>query len=272
MTSSTDNPDNAPTSAGAGLSDGTTALPPPTGAAPELAWSFDNDDDTAPAERQSWRSAWGHATVLLSTAAVVAFVIAVVGWTIMQSGRDLQPLPPDAHPATVTAAAQLGGPEPTPTAPRPTLKGTYRLDFDDMHATINGNSSGSTHPHSTWWAFRSMCKPSGCVATGTQLDEKNHGLAQTEGGGDRAVFHFRDGRWQEAPDQTWDRCGGTAKTTVMAVVSVEPQPDGTLRGTETDTVVGNECNAQGTVIATPLVLTQIGDAPIGVVADPAFFD
>ena len=238
----------------------------------ELAWSFDNDDDTAPAERQSWRSAWGHATVLLSTAGVVAFVIAVVGWTIMQSGRDLQPLPPDAHPATVTAAAQPGSPEPTPTAPRPTLEGTYRLDFDDMHATINGNSSGSTHPHSTWWAFRSMCKPSGCVATGTQLDEKNHGLAQTEGGGDRAVFHFRDGRWQEAPDQTWDRCGGTAKTTVMAVVSVEPQPDGAPRGTETDTVVGNECNAQGTVIATPLVLTQIGDAPIGVVADPAFFD
>src|ERR1700739_805145 len=76
-----DNADNARTSAGAGPGDETLLVPPPKEADPELAWSLDADDDTVPVERQSWGLAWGQAAVVLSTAAVVAFVIAVVGWT-----------------------------------------------------------------------------------------------------------------------------------------------------------------------------------------------
>jgi serine/threonine protein kinase, bacterial len=272
MTSDDDKADDQPATAAAD-NDATTVMPSPTEAAPELAWSLAVDADTVPVERQSWGLAWGQAAVFLSIGAVIALVIAVVGWTILRSHHDPQALPPEARsPAPVSAAAQVISPQPTPSAPPPTLGGSYHLDFDDPLATINGSPSRSTKRHSTWWAFRSTCKPSGCVATGTQLDKNNHALAQTEGGGDRAVFHFRDGRWQEAPDRTWDPCGNGTNTTVMAVVSVQQQPDGTLSGTETDTVVGNECNAQGTVMVTPLVLTRIGDAPAGLVADPAFFD
>ena len=159
-----------------------------------------------------------------------------------------------------------------PTPPAAVLDGAYRLDFDDPKATINGAPSGQKEGHNTWWAFRSSCAPTGCVATGTQLDNNNHQVTQTEGGGDRAVFRFLDGRWQETPDRTWDPCG-TDKTrvTVMAVVSVKPQADGTLQGDETDTFIGNECGrGQGSVSVTPVLLVREGDVPPGVAtADPA---
>jgi serine/threonine protein kinase, bacterial len=272
MTDDDDKADDQPATAAA-ESDATTIVASPTEAAPELAWSLADDVDPTPVGRQSWGLAWGQAAVFLSIGAVVALVIAVVGWTILRSHHDPQPLPPEAHPASISAVGQVISPSPTPTAPHPALDGSYRLDFDDTLATINGSPSGSKDHHSTWWAFRSTCKPSGCVATGTQLDDNNHFVALTDGGGDRAVFHFRDGRWQEAPDRTIDPCRNGINTTVMAVVSVEPQPDGTLSGRETDTVIGNECHAQGRVIVTPLVLTRIGDVPRDVVvADPAFFD
>jgi hypothetical protein len=66
-------------------------VPAPTAAAPELAWSL-HDNDTETVERESWSLAWGHASVVLSIAAVVALVTVIVGWTIMRSGRDPQPL------------------------------------------------------------------------------------------------------------------------------------------------------------------------------------
>ena len=111
-----DNADNARTSAGAGPGDETLVVPPPKEADPELAWSLDADDDTVPVERQSWGLAWGQAAVVLSTAAVVAFVIAVVGWTVMRSGRDTQPLPQEAHP---TAGATTVLRTVVPAAPKP---------------------------------------------------------------------------------------------------------------------------------------------------------
>jgi serine/threonine-protein kinase len=51
--------------------------------------------------------------------------------------------------------------------------------------------------------------------------------------------------------------------------SLAPQADGTLRGTETETVLTNECGAQGAVTRVPVVATRVGDVPAGVnVADP----
>jgi serine/threonine-protein kinase len=51
--------------------------------------------------------------------------------------------------------------------------------------------------------------------------------------------------------------------------SLAPQPDGTLRGTETETALSNECGAQGAVVRVPVVATRVGDAPAGVtLADP----
>jgi len=53
---------------------------------------------------------------------------------------------------------------------------------------------------------------------------------------------------------------------------LEPQPDGTLRGVQTETVLTNECGNQGTVYQTPIVASRTGDVPGSVtMADPALF-
>lgn len=143
MTSNDHDTDNAPTSAGSGATDETTVVPTPPAAALELAWSLGDDDDTEPAERQSWGLAWGHAAVVLSIAAVVAFVIAIVGWTIMRSGHDSQPLPAEAKATTQTMApaespwpappvasppTSVGGPATKTWAPKPTPPPTLAAD------------------------------------------------------------------------------------------------------------------------------------------------
>lgn len=55
-------------------------------------------------------------------------------------------------------------------------------------------------------------------------------------------------------------------------ISVQPQPDRTLHGILTETVLTNECGHQGNVYKTPVVMTRTGDVPPAVVlADPALF-
>jgi hypothetical protein len=59
-------------------------------------------------------------------------------------------------------------------------------------------------------------------------------------------------------------------SSVVLTWSFEPQPDGTLRGTQTGTALTNECGVQGQVALAPVVATRVGDVPAGVgVADPA---
>ncbi len=56
----------------------------------------------------------------------------------------------------------------------------------------------------------------------------------------------------------------------MLTWSLEPQPDGTLRGEKIGTALTNECGLQGRVAVAPVVVTRAGDVPSGVtVADPA---
>lgn len=166
-----------------------------------------------------------------------------------------------------------------PAPPAAVLDGTYHLDHDLARQTANGAPDPQlTTGNITWWAFRSSCTSTGCVATGTRLDGNNHQVAQTPA--DTGVLHFTDGHWQSAPVQRqvpYQRClGADGKSVVagadteMLTHSFEPQPDGTLRGVQTDTVLTNECGYQGKVWQTPLVATRVGDVPAGVaVADPA---
>jgi serine/threonine protein kinase, bacterial len=176
-----------------------------------------------------------------------------------------------ADPATVTIAPS------TSTAPPhvagPILDGTYRVDFDLQNQTINGTKTGLGAAVTQWWAYRSACTPAGCAAAGSELADSN----QQEGTGTTNVLHFTDGRWQGTPDlQAPMQCDGTTKPVTddeTRLWSLEPQPDGTLRGTEIGTILTNECGNQGTVYRTPFVATRTGDvAPSVIVADPALFE
>jgi serine/threonine-protein kinase len=167
-------------------------------------------------------------------------------------------------PSTSTAAPRVAG---------PVLDGTYRVDFDLQHQTINSAVTGLPSSVQQWWAFRSVCTPAGCEAAGSELDESN----QQEGTGTTMVLRFADGHWQGTPDlQAPSQCDGAKQGLTddeTRLWSWEPQPGGTFRGIEVGTILSNECGNGGTVYRTPFVATRTGDvAPSVIVADPALFD
>ncbi|MGH7043050.1 MAG: hypothetical protein ACREFY_13090, partial [Acetobacteraceae bacterium] len=229
-----------------------------TGPAEALAWSDTEAGRTEPAPyvQRGAERRW-----------------AVVGAAVML------PLAAIAALGTVffhTRHAPTGAPVPAP--PAAVLDGTYRVEADPAKGTVNGAPDPLPNTDNTaWWAFRSSCTSAGCVATGTRLDVNNHQVAATPA--DTAEFHFVDGHWQAVPFQhqvQYPRCLGAdgqviaGADTQMVTWSLEPQPDGTLRGGGAGTTLTNECGQQGEVNQFPLVATRMGDVPIGVsMADPA---
>jgi serine/threonine-protein kinase len=170
----------------------------------------------------------------------------------------------------------------TPTAavapPAAVLDGTFRVEWDWSKQTANGAPTPQPNTDNTVsWAFRSSCTSRGCVATGAELDVNNHQVVSTPA--HTADFHLNDSHWQRTPVQVQgqhpDCLGADGKVVAGAETetvawSLDPQPDGTLRGVWTNTVLTNECGRQGVVWQTPLSATRTGDVPPGVsVADPA---
>jgi serine/threonine protein kinase, bacterial len=89
------------------------------------------------------------------------------------------------------------------------------------------------------------------------------------------VLRFTDGHWQDTPRlQSPTPCEPGNGTQILTKSwSLQSQPDGTLRGYETATVLTNECGDQNNVVKFPVVATRTGDVPPSVVlADPALFE
>ena len=217
------------------------------------------------ADRFSSRTRW-------ATALVCAVLIAVAAtWSVLYSFQpELSQTNPalasrPSAPAASAAPARPGG---------PTLNGTYQLTYDQSKRTTNGVAIRQDGADTNWWAFRSACTTNGCAATGTQLDDANHQVASTANGGETDTLRFVAGYWQGAPQQERVGCtqpNGQVLATQQDTVawSLAPQADGTLRGTETQTVVSNECGAQGAVVRIPVVATRVGNVPPAVaLADP----
>ncbi len=226
-----------PTTAAASDRDDTAAAPTEhatelieTSAAPtpELAWSADTDnqDTEAVGEKRS-RALW-----LVPVTALLVALIAVASALLFYT-----------HRAPTTS---------TPGPVVPPLDGTYRLDYDFAKATFNGVLAPQpATSNGGWWAFRSSCiSNAACVATGTKLDKNNPRLALTPS--TTAVFRFVNGHWLAAPFHRQvpfpDACLGangevvaTGENSLVETLSIDPQPDGRLRGVQTDTIVSSEC-------------------------------
>ena len=225
----------------------------------EMAGVAVDDLPTQPTQRLTSR----HITALALAASLI--VIAVAGAVML-----VVPSPKPSEPS-----------EPVAITPAAVLDGTYRFDFNPMSDTIMGspNPPSDTHPNSNpttvWRAFRSACTPSGCTATETVLDDTNHQVAKAPLSTHQ--WRFTNGRWEELPEksrETRDTCGEgntvTGDETVLYTVSLEPQPDGSLRGLSTATAISSECGQEGSVQQFPFVATRVGDVPLGVpVADPS---
>ncbi len=205
----------------------------------------------------------------IAVAMVVALLSLTVTWAISFFSWDDQPQANLASPprvqATTSAASALAAPP---------LNGSYRLDYDRSKQTSNGvirNNGGPT----TWWAFSSACSAAGCAATATKLDETNHQTAKATGSANTGVLHFVDGHWQSEPRQLQAQCQKTRGAPLVTqsetvVWSLTPEPDGTLRGVQIQTVQSNECGSQGATLRVPVVASRTGDVPPEVaMADPS---
>lgn len=114
-----DHPETAGTAAGMshGAGDAETEIvPPPADAAPVLAWS-DSGDETEELARQSWRTAWGHAAMLMSCALAVAVVAGLVGWLCFDRHESPRPATATTSPPIVPTLGTL--PPPTSAAAQP---------------------------------------------------------------------------------------------------------------------------------------------------------
>ncbi|OBH13681.1 serine/threonine-protein kinase [Mycobacterium sp. E1747] len=213
---------------------------------------------TASSHRFSARTRWAVGLVCAMLVAVAAT------WSVLYSFEPdtAPPNPALASKPSVPAPARSGG---------PTLSGSYRLDYDQSKRTTNGVAIRHDGPAAGWWAFRSVCTTNGCAATGARLDNATHQTAN----GRTDALRFVGGYWQGAPQQRRMNCApanGEANATQQETLawSLAPQADGTLRGTVTETVLTNECGAQGAVVRVPVVATRVGDVPAGVnLGDPA---
>jgi serine/threonine protein kinase, bacterial len=208
-----------------------------------------------------------------ATALVCAVLIAIAAtWSALYSFQ------PESPPANIPAlASKPSVPEPSaaPATPGgPMLNGTYQLTYDRSKQTTNGIPIRHDGPATSWWAFRSVCTANGCAATGTQLDDANHQVASAADGGHTYALRFVGGYWQGGFQEERSGCtqpNGQVRATQQETVagSLAPQADGTLRGTVTETVLSNECGAQGAVVRVPVVAARVGDVPAGVnLADP----
>lgn len=209
-----------------------------------------------------------------SAALACAVLIAVAAtWSILYS---FQPASPPANVPALASKPSVPAPAVTPARPGgPVLNGTYQLTYDRSQQTTNGVAIRHDGAATSWWAFRSVCTTNGCAATGTQLDAANHQVASTTDGGHTDALRFIAGYWQGTPQREQVGCtqpNGQVRATQQETVawSLAPQADSTLRGTVTETVLSNECSAQGAVVRVPVVVTRVGDDPAGIsLADPA---
>jgi serine/threonine protein kinase, bacterial len=217
-------------------------------------------------QRYSSRTRW-------AAALLCAVLIAVAAtWSLLYS---FQPDNPQPNPA-LASRPSAPAPSTAPVTPGgPVLNGTYQLTYDQTKRTTNGIQIRHEGAATNWWAFRSACTTNGCAATGTQLDDTSHQVASTIDGGQTDTLHFVGGYWQGTPEQERVGCtqpNGQVTATQQETVawSLAPQSDGTLRGTETETVLSNECGARGAVVRTPVVAARVGDVPATLtLADPA---
>jgi serine/threonine-protein kinase len=182
--------------------------------------------------------------VLIGALVAAAVLIAGGVFAVVEFTRDDAPL--GTTPSSTASAA----PAPN-TGP---FTGMYRADFGPV-TTIAGAADPSAKPSVATYGIRSVCRPTGCVATASRMSG-DATFAQT------VEFDDIGGIWL-AVTLASQQCRETAGAETWQVFKLQPQPDGRLTGEWTGTT-GNSCEAKHTV-----TFTRTGDVDIGSLPDPA---
>jgi serine/threonine-protein kinase len=228
-----------------------------------------DDESAAPAaiRRRQWP--W---VVGLGTAAAVLAVGLLAAGIVIGRGNDNHTSSRAAGPMTaIRSSAPAAAPTTTTgrnfPGPGEALDGSYRVDVNRTEQTYNSTPDPQPPNVSTWWAFRTSCTPTTCVATGTMLDDNDHQNLSPTGGDMPLVLDFRDGAWQSRPDKVLFAClgpdGAPAKQSTTQEIRLQ-QLHGALRGTMTVTVDTNECGQEGATIEIPAVVAHVAEVPPGV--------
>lgn len=198
--------------------------------------------------------------------AVVALLVLGASLTACASGSDDQPTATSASPGTAASDTATSGAPPPAEAE---LNGTFRKEQLLTQLTTNSVPTPLDKDETYWWAFRSACLPTGCVATATALDDGDHTIAATPSLAE--VYRFVYGGWESTSEMTLPcEADPNAVERLQKVVRYVPQPDGSLTGEDTRTITDDGCGRTGNVFVFPTSLTREGDVPAGVdVADPA---
>jgi serine/threonine-protein kinase len=226
------------------------------------------DESTAPASVR--RRRWPWVVGLGSVAAALCVGLLGVG-VVIGRGNDAAPKQAAGPLTAIRSSAPAAAPTTTSSrnfpGPGEALDGSYRVDVNREQQTYNSTPDPQPPNVSTWWAFRTSCTPTACVATGTMLDDNDHQNLSPAGGDKPLVLDFRDGAWQSRPDKVLFAClgpnGAPAKQTTTQAIRLE-QSHGALRGAMTVTVNSNECSQQGATIEIPAVAAHVGEVPPGV--------
>lgn len=208
---------------------------------------------------------------ILALSTVASLCIGLLAVGIMIGRRsDTSATPATNHATGIHASAPATAPTTSPRnvpGPGEALDGSYRFDVNRAQQTYNDTPDPQPPNVSTWWAFHTYCTPTGCVATGTLLDDGDHQRVSATGGDKPLVLDFRDNSWQSRPETVLFACVGPkgthAKQTTTQVIRLQ-QAHGALRGTMTVAVDSNECAQQGAGIKIPAVAIRVGDVPPGV--------
>jgi serine/threonine-protein kinase len=184
--------------------------------------------------------------VIGALAAVAVLIAAGVFAVVKISQRDNHPAaaPPPRATATPAAATPNTGP----------FTGTYRADFGPI-STLGGVADPSAKASKATYGIRSLCRPTGCVATASRLSGDPSFAPTVE-------FDEVNGIWFSVSLAS-EQCRENARAESWQVFKVRPQADGTLTG-EYTTTAGNSCSAKHTV-----TFPRTGDVDVESLPDPA---
>lgn len=212
----------------------------------------------------------GPRRMLLGAAAVLLLAgLFAAGVSI---GRKTMTSTQAGSPAITTPASSSTTPSSTPAGSPLPLEGMYVIEVQRSRQTFNNTPTPQPPDVATWWAFRSSCTPTRCLAAGTLLNEADHTQPKSPDV-HPLLLEFQGGQWRSRPETTKFPCIGpngvaSTQTTVQAV-ALRPEPEGNLAGEMTVTVKTNECSQQGGVIRIPTQASRTGEMPPGVnVPDP----
>lgn len=153
--------------------------------------------------------------------------------------------------------------------PGPIFNGAvYQFNYD-VSARTRGSIPAPLQP-SFWspiWTMRSECNtPTHCIATGAPNFDGQGGAVVLESAGDT---------WQTlSPRLLAVTCLGIPnRAAALTELSLDTSDRKAIHGTETQTILSNECGDMGAVYSTPVSVRMLDDkpAPDVQIADPALF-